>query len=210
MNRDGPLPRELAALLQAERAVPAPPPGAYERVRARLNATLAAGTTVAATTATSAKLIISIVLSLIGIAGVIAYLALHDASPAAARVEPPPPAAPTDIEPTSEHVIQEESAPPAAESPSLAQPRPRDEREILDGAMRCLARRAAACALSEVAVHVRQYPSGVLVEEREAIRVEALDLSGDETAAHRRARAFLEKYPTSVHATRVRQIADRD
>ncbi|HSD86067.1 MAG TPA: hypothetical protein VLB44_01085 [Kofleriaceae bacterium] len=178
-------------------------------MRARLDATLAAGT-VAATTAVSVKLIISIVLSVIGITGVVAYLALHDASPAAARVEPPPPAAPTDIEPTSEHVALEESAPPAAESPSLAQPRPRDERAILDEAMRCLARRAAACALAEVAVHVRQYPNGVLVEEREAIRVEALDLAGDVAAAHRRARTFLERYPTSVHATRVRQIADRD
>lgn len=213
MNRDEPIPRELAALLAAERSIPPAPPAAIERVRARLEATLASAPASVGASALSTKLIISVVLAVVGVTGVIAYLGLHDRapSPAARDDTPEPPPSPVDVEPIGEHTAHREPAVAAQGEPGTGPtaPRPhRGEREILDEAMRCMSRGSAACALTEVAAHAREYPNGALVEEREAIRVEALELAGDIAAAQERARAFLVRYPTSIHVTRVRQIAE--
>ena len=54
----------------------------------------------------------------------------------------------------------------------------------------------------------RQFPGGTLAQEREALSIEALAISGQRGAAAERARRFLEAHPSSMHAARVRSFAE--
>ncbi|HEX6272458.1 MAG TPA: hypothetical protein VFZ53_05445, partial [Polyangiaceae bacterium] len=56
---------------------------------------------------------------------------------------------------------------------------------------------AALAALSALGA---EFPRGALVQEREALVVEALLASGRRDEARQRAREFLARYPTSPHA----------
>ena len=49
------------------------------------------------------------------------------------------------------------------------------------------------------------FPDGGLVQEREALTIEALARSGQREVASRRAEAFLRDYPKSPHAADVRR-----
>jgi hypothetical protein len=53
-----------------------------------------------------------------------------------------------------------------------------------------------------------EFPRGVLVQEREALAIEALLALGDRAAARTWASAFLERYPMSPHATAARRALD--
>lgn len=64
--------------------------------------------------------------------------------------------------------------------------------------------RPALAALDE---HARRFPSGQLIEDREALRVQALCAAGDPAAARSAARAFEAAHPTSPHLGRVRSAA---
>ncbi len=58
-------------------------------------------------------------------------------------------------------------------------------------------------------LHTR-FPKGVLMQEREVLTIQVLSTLGDNAAANRRARAFLDTYPTSPHAPQLRRfIGDR-
>lgn len=61
-------------------------------------------------------------------------------------------------------------------------------------------------ALSVVHRLEREYPRGVLAQEREVIAIEALAASGNAGAARTRAHGFLRYFPRSSHARRVRAI----
>ncbi len=50
----------------------------------------------------------------------------------------------------------------------------------------------------------RRVSNGILGQEREALAIEALAASGQSSAASSRAAAFVERYPNSPHASRVR------
>lgn len=82
----------------------------------------------------------------------------------------------------------------AAEPPSTL----REEQVLLDTARAALVSQRASDALSSLEHHARAFPSGELAEQREALAVQALVLSGDLAAARTRAAAFKKKYPQSV------------
>jgi outer membrane protein assembly factor BamD (BamD/ComL family) len=52
-----------------------------------------------------------------------------------------------------------------------------------------------------------RFPEGALVQEREALTIEAL-ARRDDAAARTRADAFLRDHPESLHAERIRALAD--
>lgn len=65
--------------------------------------------------------------------------------------------------------------------------------------------REALAALDAVA---RDFPSGALAQEREALAIEALRGSGRVAEARARAAAFLARYPVSPHASSVRRALE--
>ena len=73
-----------------------------------------------------------------------------------------------------------------------------DERSLLDRARSAIEREDGAAALDATAEHARRYPSGVLVQEREAIAVRALVLLGRTEEARARVVRFRERFPDSM------------
>lgn len=69
-----------------------------------------------------------------------------------------------------------------------------------------LTRGEAAAALAVLEQSGRRYPRGVLVQEREALLIEALVRSGQKARGAARARAFFAQYPKSPMATRLRGL----
>jgi cytoskeletal protein RodZ len=59
-------------------------------------------------------------------------------------------------------------------------------------------------ALAVLDEHAQRFPAGQLLEDREALRVQALCATGDVAAAQTAARAFESAHPKSVHLRRVR------
>jgi outer membrane protein assembly factor BamD (BamD/ComL family) len=51
-----------------------------------------------------------------------------------------------------------------------------------------------------------RFPKGVLLQEREVLTIQVLSALGDNAAASRKARAFLEAYPNSPHAPQLRRF----
>lgn len=96
---------------------------------------------------------------------------------------------------------------PRAASPSEAS-RLREESALLAQAREALRVGDAAAARRLVDVATVRFPSGALVQEREAIAIEALWRDGQRAAARDRAAAFLRAYPRSPHAAKVRAFAD--
>lgn len=60
-----------------------------------------------------------------------------------------------------------------------------------------------AGALATAAVHLREFPSGQLAQEREVVAIEALVALGRGEEATARAAAFRAKWPTSAHLRRI-------
>jgi len=54
----------------------------------------------------------------------------------------------------------------------------------------------------------RDFPSGELSQEREALSIEALRELGQSAEARRRAQAFLARYPASPHAPIARRALE--
>lgn len=82
------------------------------------------------------------------------------------------------------------------------------ELSLLDAAERALAATPAR-ALALTAQHVKQFPAGQLVQERELLAIEALLRLGKMERAQARGRAFLARYPGSSHAPRCRELLQR-
>jgi hypothetical protein len=76
------------------------------------------------------------------------------------------------------------------------------ELELLDRAHQAVKTDAAA-ALRLVDEHARRFPQSALVQEREALAIEALVGAGRAEAARGRANAFLDRYPTSALRRRI-------
>jgi hypothetical protein len=97
----------------------------------------------------------------------------------------------------------------AAHSPS-AGPRPAstlgDQVTALDRARRALADGDSRGALHALDDYEARYPHGVLAEEAEVVRVEALVAAGDHEGAARVGARFLASHPNSPHASRVRAL----
>ncbi len=97
----------------------------------------------------------------------------------------------TRVPPASAAPTSRTKAPPAASS--LAK-----EGEYIETARVALARGRATDALQAIEEHAARFPHGRLVEEREALAVQALVLAGQAGAAQARAARFHQAYPDSV------------
>ena len=80
------------------------------------------------------------------------------------------------------------------------------ELRVLQPARQAVARRDFASALETVAEHQRSFPSGVLTEEREALRVKALVGLGRIAEAQRAGAAFRKQFPRSALLGRMDEI----
>lgn len=100
--------------------------------------------------------------------------------------------------------------PTPAPSSSAADPkhehasRLREENQALADARAALRSGDAASALEKLDAAGGRFPEGVLAQEREVVAIEALARAGKSADASSRAKAFLQKYPTSPHAAKVR------
>ena len=72
------------------------------------------------------------------------------------------------------------------------------ERGVLDPARLALAAGEPARALEQVRQHGREFPNGILSEEREAIAINALVALGYDEQASKRAASFRTRYPNSL------------
>jgi hypothetical protein len=105
-------------------------------------------------------------------------------------------------------VIEKPATVTAAPRPAVVAPSPPSstdtpsqldaERKLLDIARGALTRQDGAAALDALAQHERGYPSGILVQEREAMAVRALVQLGRMDDARARADRFLARFPDSV------------
>lgn len=95
----------------------------------------------------------------------------------------------------------ENRAPPAVSARGLAA-----ERGLLDVARVALARGDATEALTAVERHRREYPEGVLVEEREALAVKALVALGRRDEARARAEQFERRFPNGLMLPAVKGV----
>ena len=100
----------------------------------------------------------------------------------------------------------------AATSPAPGPARPVDsyvpELELLHRAHAAYGTRDFANALRLLAEHGRRFPNGRLAEEREALRVRALNSSGQSETARRAAHAFAARFPHSVLLSRTMATVD--
>jgi len=122
-------------------------------------------------------------------------------------LEPSPTAnvsAPVTASPPSRAALPEPSRSPRSSAPSLSVSstdtlgRLQAERALLDAARAALEQENGATALAAAEKHQRKYPSGVLVQEREAIAIRALMLLGRTSEARVRAGAFRARFPESA------------
>ena len=72
------------------------------------------------------------------------------------------------------------------------------EQALLDPARAALARGDGAAALARLDVHEHRYPAGALSQEREAMTIRALVLTGRRDGALARAASFRARYPDSL------------
>jgi hypothetical protein len=127
----------------------------------------------------------------------------------ASRAEPlaaPSPSVPMELPAVSVGSLPAASATAIAraakiDSPEAPAPSARGlgaERSLLDVARAALARGEAGEALAAVDRHGREYPDGVLVEEREALAIKALVALGRREEARARAQRFEQRFPNGL------------
>lgn len=80
----------------------------------------------------------------------------------------------------------------------------RDENVLLGDARLALRSGDPTSALAKLDAASGRFPDGMLAQEREVLVIEALAKSGQRAAASARAAAFVQTYPTSPHAMKVR------
>jgi len=73
------------------------------------------------------------------------------------------------------------------------------EAALVGTALKAVEAGDSRAALTALTAHEREFPDGVLAEERDALRVRALIEAGREAEAKRRARDFAVEFPDSVH-----------
>jgi len=92
----------------------------------------------------------------------------------------------------------------AASGSARAEPRAKGsgtllaERLLIESATEAITRGDQASAIAALQRHAREFPKGQLVQEREALMIQALRASGDDAAAQQRAKDFKRKFPGSL------------
>ncbi len=126
------------------------------------------------------------------------------------RATPGSNASPAESTPTVEPALgirastSQETAPPASASSRTVERTPdadkslAAERAILDVARTALGRGDGVHALEAVDRHAREYPHGLMTEEREALAVQAQAKLGRSSEAAARGAQFKRRYPNSV------------
>jgi hypothetical protein len=210
MNRERPLPPEVRALLEHERAVP--PLSATTRARAiaRARAALVAGIDrpVAPVPVRRHRWVAAaaVICILGGAVGAAAYQFRALMTPAAApEIHPLPAKKTVAVAPVAVPAPIVEEAPAPAVEPHARTEKPlskadaaRAELKLLRQARAAVAREDYASALPPIAEHTRRFKDGRLAEEREALRVKALAGLGRTDEARRAASAFRARFPRSV------------
>jgi hypothetical protein len=79
------------------------------------------------------------------------------------------------------------------------------ERELLDRARKALSRGDTSDAERALDLHTRRHPTGLLLEEREALAIKVLVDLGRAEEAHRRAVKFKERHPRSLFGPSVEE-----
>jgi hypothetical protein len=213
-----PLPSDLQDLIAAHRAVAKTTAPGKARVNARLQALLVnpprnggggGGGNGPAVTTNVARTAMTFASGLI-VGGAIVYLAIAPTKQVVVVEKPVVSAAMTAtaletidastpmlqrslVVPSAEPFTSAPANPVASPTSSLAA-----ERAILDPARTALGRGDGVSALEAVRAHERRFPSGALVEEREAIAIQALVLVGKKDEARSRGARFMTRYPGSV------------
>jgi hypothetical protein len=133
---------------------------------------------------------------------------------AAAAVSAPPPAAAAPSAPGQRAIAarQAERAPISsvgslADHSGRGDSQLREESRALQAVRDALRRGDAVGALATLEATRARHPASVLGQEREALTIQALARAGQRDAARSRARAFLEKFPTSPHAESLARFA---
>jgi hypothetical protein len=80
------------------------------------------------------------------------------------------------------------------------------ELAILDGARSAVAGGDAPRALSILDDYASRFPRGAMGPEATVLRIEALVVAGDHSAAERAARSFLQRNPQSPYARRIETL----
>lgn len=160
-----------------------------------------------------------------GIAGAVVAARLHSAPAPApdASAPTPPPLRETKAEPgiSVAEVPSEPSLLPSAPSAPLepaprtvAQPAAQEsyaaELQLLRRAQSAYAARDFSGALARLSEHSKRFPTGRLMEEREALRVRSLASAGNMDQARRAFAAFATRFPRSVLLPRLRQAVQID
>jgi len=78
------------------------------------------------------------------------------------------------------------------------------ERALIERCSSALVRGDASGALMAAREHARRFRNGVLVEEREALTIQALRSLGRTAEADARAEAFMRRWPASLHGRLIR------
>ncbi|WP_437721151.1 hypothetical protein [Sorangium sp. So ce861] len=135
------------------------------------------------------------------------------ARPAPAAVAAPAPVAPVEAQP--EELAAPARAGSSGGAASRVDPKPasssaalKAELSALDAARSTLASGNAQGALTLLDAYSKEHPRGRLGLEAEVLRIDALAKSGRLDAASQRAKAFLQRHPNSVLASRVRRYVN--
>jgi hypothetical protein len=219
--------RVLEALQARLGPTPVIPATAGERGASQTPATPVAAPGVASSSAVGKVIAVGAIAALLGLG---AGLSLRSAPPVAstavaaapARVEPatsskandePVVSAPiatvaAQPEPTPDVATtapSKRAAPRARATRSASEPELYQALELLRRAQRALRKQEAALSLALLDEIDQRFAASVLAEERQATRVLALCLRGDEAAAQQIARALLAQNPATIYAARVRE-----
>ena len=162
---------------------------------------------------------------LIGLVGVVVWLALQPRTAAPAPRPPPtdavgrapvpgttPSSVLPQVPPSQLAAASPTNAPAAVAAPSVRSgpslPTPlgvdasASELKLLTHARRVV-RSAPDRALALTREHAKHYPNGLFSEEREVVAIDALHALGQHAAAAKRAKRFARAYPLSVHRGRL-------
>ena len=131
-------------------------------------------------------------------------------SPSPSMADPPQPVAAATVVPPAPSVPASPRHPKLSPGKATAQPArtPNAELELLRAARQDYSRGEFAGALAAVAEHARRFRNGVLVEEREALRVKSLAGLGRFEESERAAAAFHVRFPQSVLLSAFEHVAD--
>ena len=125
-------------------------------------------------------------------------------------VSPPPGDDPSGEAPRSVKIAHSTPRPNAAATKEVVEnaraSQLREESEMILGARRVLRAGDPLRALTLLDAARARFPEGILVQEREALSIEALVRSGQRALATKRAEAFLRAYPKSPHGADVKRV----